>query len=637
MATIPELPPHLREVPEDRVAWFRWREDILAFRVWARREADANEDFRRDLLATCARDYAFAMVVFGLLLEPRNVRDFNVINGKPRAFIRQKGWYPWVPFGFQVEVIREIEAALHNEEQFLIDDEDDQEWNDDEIEESGKGDIFGEKSRDMGLTWAFCFYAAMDFLFNDDTIIGMYSYKEDLVISDTPQSMFYKVRAQIGANEKVPRLCHAPGTIFHGIPIAVPAWLKPPGWNPMEHDRRQTISHSVKTNQITGEATTTRSGVATRASYTILDEVAKHDKFGNMWSNQTAVTDHRFAITTPDRTAGDDAFILAKQARDAARNPRIPGPRLISLPWWRHPLRDASWEKRQRARHADNPQKFAREYELDWNAGLGAWVYPAAKLLEPDQAPYVPGVGEVYCMIDPAITDPTAVVWVQRIPGETPQHRVVEALVLKTPSAEYLAPILMGWPFGHEMRNGYNQQAIQEVMDFTWELRSNGIMVNYVGDPYGESKQGASSLTYYESLGLTAERLHAENLDLNVPLHDILVATKYDEKSRYHMARKEKLNVKLRDIVFHDHPRTRYILRALQEYRYMERDDNRQYASEAQEPAHDWCSHPVSAMEYWAVNTTILDLFGDVPLQEPVVPNFGPQAWNSAGPFAVVR
>jgi hypothetical protein len=69
----------------------------------------------------------------------------------------------------------------------------------------------------------------------------------------------------------------------------------------------------------------------------------------------------------------------------------------------------------------------------------------------------------------------------------------------------------------------------------------------------------------------------------------------------------------------------------------MERDDNRQYASEAQEPAHDWCSHPVSAMEYWAVNTTILDLFGDVPLQEPVVPNFGPQAWNSAGPFAVVR
>jgi hypothetical protein len=308
---------------------------------------------------------------------------------------------------------------------------------------------------------------------------------------------------------------------------------------------------------------------------------------------------------------------LGQQARQAARDPTAHGPRLISLPWWRHPLRDQVWENRQRARHANDEQGFAREYELDWDAGLGDWVYPSAKLIDPVDAPYVPGVGKVYVAIDPGIRDPTSVVFIQWIPGEEMPWRLVEALTIQTHEAKYLTPILMGFPPGHEMRSQYNLQSVQEVMDFTWELRQSGIDISWVGDPYGDHKSGSNSESYYMVLAMHSQELSEAYPDL--PAVEVLVYTKYDEGARYHRKRKDELTKKLRVTLFHNAPRVRYVLKALQDAKYKPQDENQIVQNEPQEPAHDWTSHPRSACEYWAVNSAIFELVEGVEL-EPTIP-----------------
>lgn len=603
-AFIPSLPEHLRQVPDNRFEWYAWRQSILAYRTMVRQIMDDDLGFRAQVLELCAQDYAYALCLFGVLLEPRNVRDFYYDDaGVLQTFMRKKGWMPWVPFAFQVNVIREIEAAL------ATDDDD-----------TGKEDIVVEKSRDVGLTWTFCWYAACDWMFADDTIVGMYSHKEELVDSDSPKSMFYKVKASVGVNYKVPKLCHSPNNpILHGVPVRLPDYMQPSGYDPIKHGKHLNLIHPERNNQIQGEATTSKSGISDRTSYNILDEIAKHKEFYTMWSNQSAVTDHRFGLTSPDRRHSDEAFMLVEQARLAQNNPAHPGPRLISIHWSAHPLRDEKWESRMRARHANDIAGFEREYCLNWSAGMGDWVYPYAKRIIPTMAPYRPGIGVLYCAIDPAIGDDTSVGWFQWIPGEEKPYRLVEAITLKTPSADFLARLLMGFPPGHPERREYeNDRDMDEVMDFTWSLRRAGTPVMYFGDPYGKHKMGSNSETYYMSLYQTGEMLHAKYRDTNteidaahhimVPYHEINVIVKMDEKARFHLKRREDLNTQLRLLDVNDTPRCRYVLLAIQNNKYKSKDENRVVMSEPQEPIHDWSSHPTTMCEFWAVNSVIHSL-----------------------------
>ncbi len=621
MWTIPDFPDGMREIPEDRLGWFAWREKVLALRTLIHRRAAVDEEYRAAVHVFASRDVAYHIAIFGCLVEPRTMRDFRVdpATGLLVPFIRPKGWYPWIPYGFQVGIWRTMAETLATT-----------------MSETGKDDLFIEKSRDVGATWSVCAYAGWDWLYHDDVFVGMLSHKEDLVDSDNPNSMFFKVKAIIGVNRKIPANCHAPGTIFHDVPVALPDYLVPGGWDPKLHERKLNLIHPTRTNQLFGESTTSKSMIGMRTGYNLLDEVSKIRNYLDIYSNQSAVTDHRISLTSPDRRESDDAYILAQQARAAARDPEAEGPRLISLPWDVHPLRDDEWYTWMQGRHAEDPAGFRREYEVDWDAGLGDWVYPGARPLLPGEHPYADGLGELYCTIDPGLRDPTAVVWVQYLPG-VDRYRVVEALIVKTPSAEYLAPILMGFPPGHPIRDQYPNRAIQEVMDFTWHLRYHGVPVQYVGDPYGDNVSGANAESFYTVLALHAEALDTATLPygelarrdddelpvgidaptsataLGCPPCRIEVVTKYDERARYHQAPKEALTQRIPRLDFDKTERVTYVLQAVQNNRYKPQEEHRLVQNEPQEPAHDWTSHPTTALEYWAVVSQINELGSGAP------------------------
>src|SRR5690606_25257365 len=381
------------------------------------------------------------------------------------------------------------------------------------------------KSRDMGATWIFCLYVAHQWLFGTDFVAGLISHKEDLVDSNDPKSMFFRIEALLGMNNRVPEVASAPDTIYDGLPVRTPAYLIPVGYEPKTHNLKLNLIHPTKSNFIVGESTTAKSGIGSRTTMSVIDEAAKIQDLLTIWSGLGPVTSHRFALSSADRDFGDGMYILANRAKIASQDPTQAGPSFISLPWDKHPLRDGDWKQRQRNRYEGDDAGFRREYEIDWDAGMGSCVYPTARTILPRHAPYDPNLGEVWGTIDPSLRDPTAVAFVQYEPGTADhRYRLVEGLAIKTPSAEYLAPILMGFPRGHRVRDAYPEESIQEVMDFTWALREKGQTIKWVGDPYGDNAGGAERESYYMALMETARRLCADYPDL--PAVELIVITK---------------------------------------------------------------------------------------------------------------
>lgn len=589
--TIKGFPPGIEVVPETKREYLVWRDKVLAFRELCHRMCEHEGPQRDGIMALAAQSKAFWFCVFGVVLNPKGGTDL-IINddGEIEEIKIPRGWYPFILYPFQVETIDWHDSIMQ------IDDD-----------ETGKSDGVAEKSRDMGLTWVFVGIAAHSWLFEDDYLCMFLSYKEEMVDSPSPKSMFYKLRALIGINRRVPKVCHAPNTPYHGAKLRLPEWCIPSGWDPKIHDRKLALSHPTKTNIITGESTTGKAGTGDRQNEVMMDEGAKNKEIGTIWPGLTAVTDHRFAFSSAYRLDGDGMYKLVEAGRAAQRNPNIPGPSFLSLSWDRHPLRDEAWFRRMRARHSDDINGFKREFEMDWSAGIGDWVYPGASKIIPGYYPYSPTGGDIMGSIDPGIRDSTAIGLMQYVPATQNNWTVFDALVLSTPSAHYLAPILMGWPPGHPMRYEYPEfqdESIQQFMDIMWTIRKSGRKITWVGDPYGDNAGGANTIGFYAALFLRSLELNEQHTTWEgevIPPMRLTVLTKYDEGQRFHRGRKEALTQQLPKLLFNDIPRVNYVVDALKQYRYRSQDDNRSVQNEPNSPLHDWTSHPATMMEYFAV------------------------------------
>jgi len=599
------FPEEIAEVPETAREWLIWRDKVLAFRELMHRYANEDPVKRAGILKLAAADPAFFMAVFGVLFDPKGEPDLHIDeNGDLAVIDKPAAWYPWIPYPFQVETVRwyqDVRRHKHGSK--------------------GRGDGVVEKSRDMGITWTFCLIAAHSWLFDDDSTFGLISYKEDLVKDDSPKGMMYKVKSLLGIGRaRIPERCYAPDTPYHMAPARLPDWLIPAGFDPKIHSHQLSLKHPTKTNQITGESTTSKSGIGDRQGAVFIDEGAKNDKLLDIWTGLAAVTHHRFVFSSADRQYGDDMFMLASKGRLADANPSLDGPSFLSLPYNLHPLRDGErWLEAERARFEGSDSAFRREYLIEWNADSSALVYPSAQNIVPGDFPYNPLAGGVTCTIDPGLRDPTAIQFYQFLPEEG-GHQLFDAITLDIDSAEFLTPILMGWPPGHEMRlkPGYyeasGQGDIQEIMDLMWTLRSSGKTVKFVGDPYGDNAGGANAQSFYTTMYLTSRELNAKYPDL--PPFSITVLTKYDEGARYHRARKEALTRMIPSIKFNNVPRVRYVVTALQEHRYKPYNQNHSVQNEPSTPIHDYTSHHAASAEYFAVSTKVGD-FMSMPSLKP--------------------
>lgn len=590
MAVIKSLPEHLQHVPTERKAWLRWRTLVLEERELVHKECDTDFTERAIQIRLCADDPAYFMVMFGVLYEPRATVDITLLeDGSEDSVDRPPGWYPWVPFAFQVDIIRWFEEIMSTTYDPL-----------------GRGDGILEKSREMGVSWLFCLLAAHGWLFLDDQTILLLSSKAELVDNrGDPKSLFYKIRALVGIYDKVRREAHAPGTIWDGLRTRLPSWMTPPVVQ-REHDFLMKLVHPAKNNTIVGETTTSTTGTAARATWTGGDEAAKNKELKSIHGGLAAVTFHRFWWSSAWMEDGPDFYQLARAA-ETAQAKGTPGPSYFRTDWWLHPLRNEQWLESERARSTD-PYDFMREYEINYHAAQGGEVYPYARQMVLKPVPYRPGLGQVSCAIDPGLRDPTAMLWFQKEAGAD-RHRLFEALTLNVTSAESLAPIIMGFPDGHPEREGFaghpERETIYDVMDTTWELRERGEQVLFVGDPYGNNAGGSDATSFYDALYLASRRLSEQYDDL--PPMTITVRTKYDQGARFHRKRKESLTQLLPHLDIHDTQRGKAALEAIREMRYKPLNASHAGQNEPAKPIHSWGSHVSTAAEYFAVHVYVRD------------------------------
>lgn len=583
-AVIPGLPEHLRTVPSDPGLWRVWQQQVRAYRELIRRKCLASEEMRQVQYELCRRDPVYFMTMFGVVFEPRDVEG------------RQPEWIPFIPFHFQVQYVRWIEHVAAQDA-------------------LGRGDGITEKSREMGATWIFCMMIAHHWLFWPVFTCGCLSRrKEDVDSPGATGTIFSKIRATLG--------------IERGIPdhLRLPSWFLPRGFDPEfagKHNKLNMLIHPTRTNNVRGEATTEHAGVSERTTWRFNDELARFREARSAWGNQQATTFHRFGISSADMASGQFFYNLARAGEAGLNKPNVPAPSFARLDYWLHPFHTEAWLENERSR-ADDPVTFAREYEIDYFAGQGDYVYHRALAITPGAFPYEPRLGALYCIIDPGTSDPCAVVWVQEDRANH-RYRVVEAFQNDgTEDAEFIASVLVGIPISNAGYDYGKYPELLAIMEWTYGLT---VPVTYYGDPAGNARAGEGKRSFFDALrDKSGELTHKRHVVTVRTLTSVPSAldTDRDVSARTHATRKLNTLKLLPRLDVHESPGPVEVLTALQRSRYPELKDTTKRTTPRLEPIHDEFSHFRSCVEFFANHVVAFEASTTAPRdRKPVRKSLG--------------
>jgi hypothetical protein len=581
VAVIAGLPEHLRVVPDTLTEWEVWRDKALAFRTILRAHAEADESVRDAVLAQCAADAAYEMLVFGVVFEPRD---------RPE---RPSGWYPMIPYHFQVNMLRwidEVAGVMTGTESARL----------------GRGDGVIEKARGMAWSWTICAWGAHQWRHKDGRIIGYMSYKEDVVDkTDDPASLFFKLEACLGVNDRVPAYWR---TTINGqdvaVPMRAPSWLLPPGYDNNKHNRDLLITHPTKTNMLVGFTTTERSGTGARASVLFLDEAAKFKEFAITWNSASAVTDHRIAGSSADLRFGTGFRDIARHAARAQKSGGK-GPAFLRMPVEEHPERDAIWKEELEARHSGSDyaeQAYAREYELDYEAGHGAYIYPRAGDIEPAPLIFNPANHRLDFCIDPGVRDNCAFHLVTYDPG-THRYGVYLSYANSGKPADFYASLLTNQPLADYDYSEDDERVMEVFGTFKRHVRF------WIGDPAGKARSQATATSFYDELLRATLALTDQRGGVKVWSSDKVA---YKQVT----PRIASLRWLLPLLDFNDTPDVLRTLEAVKDHRYAAINEGSERSSANALPVRTWGHDRVTALEFYACHRR---LGGDDPSLRPTV------------------
>ena len=498
------------------------------------------------------------------LLKCANSRPyFLTIYGtlhEPRRRKSGVGQPPFIPFEKQVILLDELEAALHAEEG------DDQ-------------DIVAPKCRDVGLTWTFATAAVHDWLFLPDSIVGCISYMQEYADSSDMKSIMAKVR-------------HC---LYH-----LPTWMRPA---PKQiQDKHLLIKNLVNGNEIFADATTARAMVGARGTWALFDELAKHQYGQAAWGGSASAFDTRVGVSTEDMQYGSFFYDL-----HMGRNADGVKPRVIPVDWWENPANDEAWYAKMKRRFANDPHKFALEIERNPFTNSESFVYPEARFLSvTSEVQFDPTLPQ-YTAIDPGVRDDCAIVFVQHNP-DTGWFEVLDAYVNYGKPADFYGSLLTG--AFEEDRFEYDDNAYRLRAMLAERCRK----ATYIGDYAGWNQEAATMDSFYSRLGLPPYKIPVRR----DRMHDGEIAQSQRE-ARSFRGRREAMREIFPHLRFASTPGAALVLEAFRQNRY--RDSDRAVQSEERKPLHDWTSHPVSAMEFFAVNKRLERLILNAYLQRPPKPS----------------
>lgn len=590
---------NIRVVPEEPEAWREWVPKALAFRAYQQDRCLKDNGARDDSLALCAEDPLYEFLVFGCVFEPRERVNAD-------GEVRPPGWYPWIPYPFQVDLVRWIEQTMAASPGTPA-------------ARLGRGDGLAEKARGMTGSWTFCGYIGNRWRHLDGFVGGMMSYKEDLVDKRfSTDSLFFKLKGYLGLDNKIleTRKMRV-GTTTLDIPVKPPAWLIPDGYSPREHSQDLLLVHPERPNSVNGYSTGERSGVGGRGSLMFLDEGAKFPAFPTVWNSMSAVTDHRLTTSSPDTSFGTGFRDLARHAEHALAN-GTPGPNFIRLRPDQHPERDAVWREEIESRHSANPfavQMLAREYDLDYEAGHGAHIYPKAQSIEPKPLEFHPGKHSLDFTIDPGIRDMTAF---HLISYDAAEHRygLLASYANSGKPADFYATLVCATP-SSAYDYGEEEYRIME-----WFDRWGKNIRFWIGDPAGKARGGGQATSFYDDFRNATTRLTDGRKTIAIWSSD-------KKEFRYFEPRIAALRWLLDILDVNNEPDTIRTLEAIRDHRYRAMHEGRETTNPLGDPVRTWGFDRVAALEYFAAHRRIGNTLTSMAPVKPVRVKLGGTPWQN--------
>lgn len=588
------LKANLREVPEAADQWLtEWVPKALAFRAYQQDRCLRDTGARDDTMALCAEDPLYEFLVFGCVFEPRS-RELS------DGTVREAGWYPWIPYHFQgllLRAIQEARAARPGTPAARL----------------GRGDLVVEKARGMAGSWTFCGAFANRWRHADGYVGAMMSYKEDLVDKRfSTDALFYKIRGYLGLDERVPktRIMRVGDTSIQ-VPIRPPEFLVPKGTVSQD----LIIVHPERNNSINGYSTGERTGVGGRASEFLLDEAAKFPAFPVTWNSLSAVTDNRYANSSADVKFGTGFRDLARHAERAVAN-GTPGPTFIRLRPEQHPERDSVWREEIEARHASNPfaqQMMAAEYDLDYEAGHGAHIYPAAHAIEPKPLSFHPGKQSLDFCIDPGIRDMTAFHLVSYDPGEH-RYGLLASYANSGKPADFYASLVCASPVG-SYDYGEEEYRIMEWFDqYGKHIRF------WVGDPAGKARGGGQATSFYDDFRLATLKLTDGRKAISIWNSD-------KKEHKFLQPRIAAMRWILSILDVNNEPDTIRTLEAIRDHRFRSMKEGHETSNPMADPVRTWGIDRVAAIEYYACHRKVGNVLSTQQVAKPTRVNIGGKPW----------
>jgi len=457
------------------------------------------------------------------------------------------GNLPFLPFAKQIDMMRWAEGCL--------------------TAKGPEADGIVSKTRDVGASWMFCAWALHGWLFKNPWNVLLISRREDLVDSKNHRSLFAKIDRMFWA---------------------LPEWQRPVGYDPDKHRQKHFMLNPENRNELSGESTTSKAGRGDRVTWAAIDEAALVPDLLDIWNGIAATTGHRFGVSTEHLTEGPDFYNL-RTGTDMEHRPS-----LFEIDWWDNPLNDDAYFEGEKVRYASRPADFEREILRNPHAGDSGWVYPTSwdPELEPNPLIDVLPMGATYISCDPGQLDETAIVVLQE-DDATGTINVLDAYQNRGVDAPFYGTLLSATPDEERYPGMYGEREYAFM-----ELLSRLPAPTYVGDTYGDSSNGVTMDTFY-TVFATFKNPQGSPILFNRNRHNEKDKGMYMKSLTSFKGRRESLADYVRRLRFSDAPGAIFAHKCLKNNRFKPQD--KPGLSEMKVPLHDWTSHVVTALEFWAV------------------------------------
>lgn len=410
-----------------------------------------------------------------------------------------------------------------------------------------------EKSRDMGVTWLTAAWLVHRFIFDEGFLGLVGSRKESYVDNKTISSVFGKMRY-----------------LLKRLPKFLAVQLK----EETKEDSHMSLMNLAKGNIIQGESTNQSFGRGARSSICFLDEFAHIPSSELIW---TAIVDNSncvIPLSTPNGRSNQFADLRHKTPI-----------KTLSIHWSQHPLKSNNWyEERKKEMKA---WQIAQELDLSYDRSTAGRVYTrferhyhvANEMLEWD---YV--AKEYFITWDFGIADPTAMLFGQ-ITG-TGEIQILECFELSDYDIEFFIPIAQKQlPVEISLLDKEVQDEIRAIVGRI----PKHVQFKHYGDHAGTARTVNSKRSARDRLsehGIKLITSGHQAFDVRIGAVDNLLKLRPIDNGQKWFS---PLQIS---------PHCTKLIDALNNYQYdaTERSDSQLV------PKHDWTSHMVSALEFFAIN-----------------------------------